>query len=115
MSRSGRPQGRRAPAPSLEEGTLDQQAVKEAVREAIGEITPVEEGVTPTEVEEATPAAEEEEALIKAAVLVSVGLDEEDVEFMISTNTGTHAKGNIREVGAVGGGYWLLSFLDILL
>lgn len=73
------------------------------------------EEVTPTEVEEeeAVPAEveEEEEALdeafIKAAVLERVGLEEEEVEFTITTNTGTHAKGNIREVEAVGGGYWL--------
>jgi hypothetical protein len=80
----------------------------EEVVEVEEEATPAAEEITPVEVEEATPAAEEdEEVLIKAAVLESVGLEEEEVEFMISTNTGTHAKGNIREIDAVSGAYWL--------
>ena len=51
---------------------------------------------------------EDEEALIMAAVLEVVGLEEDEADFAITTNTGTHAKGNINEAEAeVSGGYWL--------
>jgi hypothetical protein len=54
-----------------------------------------------------TEGAEDEESLIMRAVLDSIGLEEEEVDFSITDNTGIHAKGNVREVDAVGGGYWL--------
>lgn len=59
------------------------------------------EEIAPVEVEEG------DEEAIKTAVLERVGLEEDEVEFSITTNTGTHAKGNIKEVEAIGGGYWL--------
>lgn len=99
-----------AEAPTTEEVVVE---VEEAV-EVEEEATEAAKEVIPAEVEEATPAAEEEaeEALIKEAVLERVKLDEEEVEFTITTNTGTYAKGLIREVGAVSGGYWLAAKSD---
>lgn len=90
--------------------TKTQRPAAPAEEEVVGveeEATEAAEEIIPAELEEATPAAEDQEALIRKAVLDRVGLDEEEVELTITTNTGTHAKGNIREIGAVGGGYWL--------
>lgn len=53
-----------------------------------------------------TPTVDETE-LIKQAVFRKTGLDETEAEVTISINTGTHAKGNIKEFEAVGGAYWL--------
>lgn len=49
----------------------------------------------------------DETSLIKQAIFAKTGLDESQAEVTISQNTGQHAKGNIREFEAVGGGYWL--------
>jgi len=50
--------------------------------------------------------------LIKAAIYVLTGLDEVKAEVIIDQNTGTHAKGGIREYGAVGGAYWIAAKSD---
>ncbi len=59
--------------------------------------------------DEITPTGdfEDEETLITEAVLDGIGLVADEVDFSITDNTGIHAKGNVREVDAVGGGYWL--------
>lgn len=51
----------------------------------------------------------DETASIKQAVLQKLGKNEESVEITISQKTDSHAKGNIREKEAVGGGYFLVS------
>lgn len=53
-----------------------------------------------------TPTLPDEE-LLKRAIYQLTGLDETKAEVTISENTGTHAKGGIREYNAVGGAYWL--------
>ena len=50
--------------------------------------------------------------LIKAAIYTLTGLDEVKAEVTINQNTGTHAKGGIREYGAVGGAYWIAAKPD---
>jgi cytoskeletal protein RodZ len=64
------------------------------------------------EVREEGPSEEameegDDETMIKEAVLSRVGLSEDEAEFSITTKSDEHAKGNISETGAVGGGYWL--------
>lgn len=53
-----------------------------------------------------TPTADES-ALIKQSVYAKTGLSPSQAEVTITQNTGTHAKGNIKEFDAVGGAYWL--------
>ena len=53
-----------------------------------------------------TPVADQS-ALIKQAVYAATGLTPTQAEVAITQNTGTHAKGNIKEFDAVGGAYWL--------
>lgn len=103
-------QTQKAQAPTTEEEVME--AVVEEEDEVIEEELLVDEDAT--EAAEATEGAElitpaelDETSLIMDAVLERVGLNEEDVVFTVTINTGTHAKGNIRDVGAVGGGYWL--------
>ncbi len=50
--------------------------------------------------------------LIKAAIYALTGLDETKVTVTITQNTDTHAKGGIREYGAVGGAYWIAAKSD---
>ncbi len=50
--------------------------------------------------------------LIKAAIYALTGLDETKVTVTITQNTGVHAKGGIREYGAVGGAYWIAAKSD---
>jgi len=50
--------------------------------------------------------------LIKAAIYTLTGLDEVKAEVIIDQNTGIHAKGGIREYGAVGGAYWIAAKPD---
>ncbi len=50
--------------------------------------------------------------LIKAAIYTLTGLDEVKAEVIINQNTDTHAKGGIREYGAVGGAYWIAAKSD---
>jgi len=50
--------------------------------------------------------------LIKAAIYALTGLDEVKAEVIINQNTDTHAKGGIREYGAVGGAYWIAAKSD---
>jgi hypothetical protein len=103
-------QTQRPEAPTTEEEVVQEVEEEEEVVEVEEEATEAAEDITPVEIQEATPAAQEDdEALIKEAVLERVGLDGEDVEFMITAKIAAHAKGNIREVGAVSGGYWLAS------
>lgn len=54
----------------------------------------------------------DESALIKQAVYKETGLDATKAEVTINQNTGTHAKGNIKEFEAVGGAYWLAAKTD---
>jgi hypothetical protein len=54
----------------------------------------------------------DESALIKQAVYKKTGLDAVKAEVTINQNTGTHAKGNIKEFEAVGGAYWLAAKTD---
>lgn len=61
---------------------------------------------TPTLVPSPLPTVDETN-LIKQAVFAKTGLDETKAEVSIGQNTGKHAKGNIRELEAVGGAYWL--------
>lgn len=58
-----------------------------------------------------TPTVDET-SLIKQAVFAKTGLDGTRAEVTITQNTGQHAKGNIREFEAVGGGYWLAAKAD---
>ena len=53
-----------------------------------------------------TPTIDETN-LIKQAIFKLTGLNETKAEITINKNTGTHAKGNIKEFEAVGGAYWL--------
>ncbi len=50
--------------------------------------------------------------LIKAAIYALTGLDETKVTVTITQNINTHAKGGIREYGAVGGAYWIAAKSD---
>ena len=50
--------------------------------------------------------------LIKAAIYALTGLDEIKAVVTISENIGVHAKGGIREYGAVGGAYWIAAKSD---
>lgn len=54
-----------------------------------------------------TGGSEDEEALITEAVLNKLGLEAEEAEITITDNSGIHAKGNIVEGEANGGGYFL--------
>ncbi len=49
--------------------------------------------------------------LITAAIYTLTELDETKAVVTISENTGTYAKGGIREFGAVGGAYWIAAKL----
>lgn len=98
----------------VEMSTEQEEVVEEIEEEVLPEI--VEEATELMEAEEATEAGEAtdsaqvdegDEEAIKLAVLESIGLEEEEVAFTITIYTGAHAKGNVREVDAVGGGYWL--------
>lgn len=62
--------------------------------------------LTPTAFMSPSPTTDET-SLIKQAVFAKTGLDETKAEVTINRNTGTHAKGNIKEFEAVGGAYWL--------
>ena len=62
--------------------------------------------VSPSPILTPTPTIDEA-SLIKQAVLAKLGLSESQVVFAITQNTGQHAKGNIREIEAVSGGYWI--------
>lgn len=61
---------------------------------------------SPTPVDIILNPASDEDA-IKKAVLERTGIKEEDATIAISKNTGMFASGNIREVGEVGGAYFL--------
>jgi hypothetical protein len=89
---------------ATEAGMIEKEMVATEEAEATGaaEATDSAETIAPVEIDETS-----DQQLIKRAVLLGIGLDEEEVAFTITSNTGTHAKGNIREVDAVGGGYWL--------
>jgi hypothetical protein len=54
----------------------------------------------------------DETDLIKAAIYALTGIDETKATVTITQNTGTHAKGGIREYGAVGGAYWIAAKSD---
>jgi hypothetical protein len=69
--------------------------------------TPYATEATLEPVETATPVAVSDDAAIKEAVYKKTGLTSEKAEVTISTNTGTHAKGGIKEYDAVGGAYWI--------
>jgi len=94
-----------------------QEAATDTATESAVEATPVVEVEEPVETPVATESAEEAEEpevsdeatdeAIKQAVLDRTGLAEEDVNFTITTKTASHAKGNIREIDAIGGAYWL--------
>lgn len=71
-----------------------------ALRFEVGEASP-----TPT-----AASAEDEAALIaavKAKVSADTGTPADQLKVTVSQNTGLHAKGNVKEEEAVGGGYWL--------
>lgn len=53
------------------------------------------------------PVGGDETSLIKQAIFKLTGLDATKAEVTINKNTGTHAKGNIKEFEAVGGAYWI--------
>src|SRR3989344_6848010 len=59
-----------------------------------------------TSVPTPTPTVDED-TLIRQAIITMTSLDETQAEIQITQNTGTHAKGTIRELEAVGGAYWL--------
>lgn len=68
----------------------------------------VQGGVEEVEVVSPTPVEENEEDLIKKAVIDAGGFAASEVEVTVSENTGTHAKGGVKEVGSeVGGGYFI--------
>ena len=46
-------------------------------------------------------------AAIKSALAEKLGVTEDSLEVTISENIGTHAKGNVKELEAVGGAYWI--------
>ena len=71
----------------------------------------VSPAVSPSPVLTLTPTVDEI-SLIKQAVFAKTGLDATRAEVTITQNTGQHAKGNIREFEAVGGGYWLAAKTD---
>lgn len=50
--------------------------------------------------------------LIKQALITKTGISEDKIEFSINQNTGTHAKGNVKDKESIGGGYWLASKVD---
>lgn len=61
---------------------------------------------TPTSLPSPTPIIDDSK-LIKQAILGKLGLNESQAVVTISQNTGKHAKGGVREIEAVGGGYFL--------
>ncbi|MCK4588413.1 hypothetical protein KAT60_01190 [Candidatus Woesebacteria bacterium] len=72
---------------------------------------------TPTTLPQLSPSpvlspTQDETDLIKAAIYTLTGLDEVKAEVIIDQNTGIHAKGGIREYGAVGGAYWIAAKSD---
>ncbi len=78
-----------------------------------------EKVVTPTPTTSLQPSpspilspTQNETDLIKAAIYALTGLDEVKAEVIINQNTDTHAKGGIREYGAVGGAYWIAAKSD---
>lgn len=97
-----------APTPLLnnradETTTTEGEAAGEEVMEE-GEEGSTEEGDVMDE--EATE--DDDEALIKTAMAAKLGKEEDEIDFSVSENTGTHAKGNVKDVGSeTGGGYWL--------
>jgi len=97
-----------APRVEVSETTPAVEEMPEASEPAIVESVEPTESAKATESVKPTTAPKQTDAeLIKQAVLGRVGLTKDEAEVTITTNTGTHAKGNIKEVGAVGGGYWL--------
>lgn len=78
---------RERPAVSTESATIPEQ------EETVSTTTPI-------------PTTDEIEA-IKQTVYAKTGLNKEEAEVTISLNTGTHAKGLIREYGTVSGAYWI--------
>lgn len=102
-------------APSVEEEEV--QEITADVTDLVNEELVATDQATATVAAAATESAEtltpieidtdSENKLVKQAVLNKLGFSEEEVAFTISENTGTHAKGNIREVDAIGGAYWL--------
>lgn len=69
------------------------------------EITPTL-AITPTPLATPTTAVDDTK-LIKQAILNKLGLTENQAVVTISQNTGQYAKGGVKEVEAVGGGYFL--------
>ena len=72
---------------------------------------------TPTTLPQLSPSpvlspTQDETDLIKAAIYALTGLDEVKAEVIIDQNTGIHAKGGIREYGAVGCAYWIAAKPD---
>lgn len=69
------------------------------------------EEVSPTPTEGVAPEGEDD--LIKQAVIDMGGFAASKVEVTIGENTGTHAKGGVKEVGSeVGGGYFIAAKKD---
>lgn len=62
---------------------------------------------TPQTLVPSPTSAVDETSLIKQAIFELTGLDQTKAEVSINKNTGTYAKGNIKEFEAVGGAYWI--------
>ena len=54
-----------------------------------------------------SPEAKNGEEEIISAVYAKTGLDKETAEVVISINTGSYAKGTIKEIGEQDGAYWI--------
>jgi len=76
------------------------------------QVTPTPEiiptlAITPTPLTTPTTTVDDDNKLIKQAILNKLGLTESQAVVTISQNTGQYAKGGVKEIEAVGGGYFL--------
>jgi hypothetical protein len=63
---------------------------------------------TPTLTSTPTPTPTPDDSVaIKSALADKLGVAEDSLDVSVSENTGTHAKGGVREIGVEGGAYWI--------
>ena len=91
----------------------EEEQVTEVMEEVVEEVMEATDEAEATEAGEATEAAEPEEegsddeAMIKEALLAELGLAEDEVVITFNVVAAVQAKGSVKEVGAVSGGYYL--------